>query len=96
MDDFGIGLSSFNYLKHFPVDYVKIDGSFIRKLKDSDIDRAIVESIHAIAGKIGAQTVAEFVEDAELLTLVREIGIDYAQGYGIGKPLPLDEALKQL
>lgn len=96
LDDFGTGLSSFNYLKHFPVDYVKIDGSFICALKESAVDRAIVEAIHEIAQKLGSRTVAEYVEDMKIFDLVREIGIDYAQGYGIGRPRPLDDILAEL
>lgn len=100
LDDFGTGLSSFNYLKQFPVDGLKIDGSFIRQLKNSAVDRVIVESINEIAHKLGIKTVAEFVEDAETLEIVRSIGIDQAQGYVIGRPIPLrevtdDRALRQ-
>ena len=90
LDDFGTGLSSFNYLKQFPVDGLKIDGSFIRHIKDNAVDRVIVESINEIAHKLGIKTVAEFVEDAETLDIVRDIGIDQAQGYVIGRPMPLD------
>jgi len=90
LDDFGTGLSSFNYLKQFPVDGLKIDGSFIRHIKDNAVDRIIVEAINEIAHKLGVKTVAEFVEDAETLEIVRTIGIDQAQGYVIGRPVPLD------
>ena len=93
LDDFGTGLSSFNYLKQFPVDGLKIDGSFIRQMKDSAVDRAIVESINEIAHKLGARTIAEFVEDTETLEILRIIGVDQAQGYVIGRPVPLGEAL---
>ncbi len=94
LDDFGTGLSSFNYLKQFPVDGLKIDGSFIRQLKNSPVDRVIVESINEIAHKLGIRTVAEFVEDAETLKIVRTIGIDQAQGYAIGRPLPIAEMIE--
>jgi diguanylate cyclase (GGDEF)-like protein len=94
LDDFGTGLSSFNYLKQFPVDGLKIDGSFIRQLKNSPVDRAIVESINDIAHKLGIKTVAEFVEDAETLKIVRAIGVDQAQGYLIGRPLPIGEMIE--
>jgi len=90
LDDFGTGLSSFAYLKEFPVDRVKIDGSFIRQLKKSPVDRVIVESINEIGHKLGARTIAEFVEDAATLEIIRSIGIDQAQGYAISRPLPLD------
>jgi EAL domain-containing protein (putative c-di-GMP-specific phosphodiesterase class I) len=96
LDDFGVGVSSFSYLKHFPVDYVKIDGSFVRGLKDSPVDRAIVESIHEVAHKLGARTVAEFVEDAETLRLLAAMGVDFAQGYGIAMPQPLAAVLAAL
>jgi diguanylate cyclase len=95
LDDFGTGLSSFNYLKQFPVDGLKIDGSFIRQIKDSVVDRAIVESINEIAHKLGIKTVAEFVEDAETLEIVRSIGIDQAQGYVVGRPVPLDMMIEE-
>jgi diguanylate cyclase (GGDEF)-like protein len=95
LDDFGTGLSSFNYLKQFPIDGLKIDGSFIRPMKDSPVDRVIVESINEIAHKLGIRTVAEFVENAETLEIVRAIGIDQAQGYAIGRPLPLDAIIEQ-
>ena len=95
LDDFGTGLSSFNYLKQFPVDGLKIDGSFISQLKKSPVDRVIVESINEIAHKLNIRTIAEFVEDAETLEIVREIGIDQAQGYVIGRPIPLDAAIEE-
>jgi diguanylate cyclase (GGDEF)-like protein len=95
LDDFGTGLSSFNYLKQFPVDGLKIDGSFIRQMKDSAVDRAIVESINEIAHKLGARTIAEFVEDTKTLEILRAIGVDQAQGYVIGRPAPLQEVLDE-
>lgn len=95
LDDFGTGLSSFNYLKQFPIDGLKIDGSFIRQIKDNIVDRAIVESINEIAHKLDIKTVAEFVEDAETLEIVREIGIDQAQGYVVGRPVPLDMMIEE-
>ncbi len=94
LDDFGTGLSSFNYLKQFPVDGLKIDGSFISQLKNSPVDRVIVESINEIAHKLGIRTIAEFVEDDETLDIVRAIGIDQAQGYAIGRPIPLDQMIE--
>lgn len=96
LDDFGSGLSSFNYLKHFPVDYVKIDGSFIRAMPDSAVDRTIVESIHEVAHKLGSRTVAEYVEDEAILKIAGEVGIDYAQGYAVGRPRPLEEMLDEM
>ncbi|MDK9694782.1 MAG: EAL domain-containing protein [Siculibacillus sp.] len=93
LDDFGAGVSSFAYLEHFPTDYLKIDGGFVRKMKVNPIDRAIVESINDIGHKIGAVTVAEFVEDEETLEILREIGLDMAQGYHIAEPIPLETLL---
>jgi len=90
LDDFGTGLSSFTYLKQFPVDGLKIDGSFICHIKDNPVDRVIVEAINEICHKLGIKTVAEFVEDAETLEIVKNIGIDHAQGYVVGRPVPLD------
>lgn len=94
LDDFGAGVSSFAYLEHFPADFLKIDGGFVRKMKDNPIDRAIVESINDVGHKIGAVTVAEFVEDAETLEILREIGLDMAQGYHIARPVPLEDLLR--
>ena len=94
LDDFGTGLSSFNYLKQFPVDALKIDGSFTSQLKKSSVDRVIVESINQIAHRLGIRTIAEFVEDAQTLEIVRAIGIDQAQGYAIGRPLPLERIVE--
>ena len=95
LDDFGSGLSSFGYLKHFKVDYVKIDGGFVRELPNSASDRAIVRSIQALAREFGARTVAEYVEDETVFASVRELGVDYAQGYVFGRPRPLDELLRE-
>jgi len=93
LDDFGAGLSSFSYLKQFPVDYLKIDGSFIRNLADSVVDREIVSSINDIGHRLGVQTVAESVEDEATLDALRAIGVDYAQGYVIGRPVPVEQLL---
>ena len=92
LDDFGAGMSSFAYLKHLPVDYVKIDGSFIRGILHNPTERAMVESINQIAHVMGKQTIAEFVEDDAVLACLRAMGVDFAQGYGVGKPEPLQSA----
>jgi EAL domain-containing protein (putative c-di-GMP-specific phosphodiesterase class I) len=87
---FGAGMSSFSYLKHLPVDYIKIDGSFVTEMLNSNVDRAMVETTVHIARVMGKLTVAEFVESNEILQALREIGVDYAQGYAIGKPEPFE------
>ncbi len=91
LDDFGTGMSSFAYLKNFPVDYLKIDGVFVRNIADNDIDAAMVRSITEVGHALGMQTIAEFVEDEASRKVLEEIGVDFAQGYGIAKPVELDE-----
>ncbi|MCP4995800.1 MAG: EAL domain-containing protein [Gammaproteobacteria bacterium] len=86
LDDFGVGFSSFFYLKNLPVDYVKIDGSFIRQLPTSSEDRLFVRALVEVAKGLGKQTIAEFVENDATLYLLEEIGVDYAQGFYVGKP----------
>jgi diguanylate cyclase (GGDEF)-like protein len=89
LDDFGTGMSSFAYLKHLPVDYLKIDGGFVRNMLNDPIDRAMVESINHIGHLMGLQTIAEYVEDDQTLEQLIDIGVDYAQGYGVVQPMPL-------
>jgi diguanylate cyclase (GGDEF)-like protein/PAS domain S-box-containing protein len=89
LDDFGSGLSSFTYLKNLPVDYLKIDGSFVKGMLEDPIDAAMVASIHQIGHVMGMQTIAEFVENDAIVAKLKEIGVDYAQGYGIDRPRPL-------
>jgi len=96
LDDFGSGLSSFAYLKNLPVDYLKIDGVFVKDIPDDPIDFAMVKSINEIGQLMGIKTIAEFVENDAILEKLRGLGVDYAQGYGIGKPRPLDELLVSL
>ena len=93
LDDFGIGLSSFSYLRTFPVDLVKIDGSFICNMAHSAVDRRIAGSIHQIAHVLEAQTIAESVEDWNTFEAVRSLEIDFAQGFGLHRPKPFDEIL---
>jgi len=93
LDDFGVGFSSFYQLKHLDVDYLKIDGSFIRDLPRDPVDRHLVRAIVEVARALGKKTIAEFVTDEETLRLIRELGVDYAQGYYVGQPLEASEAL---
>ncbi len=90
LDDFGSGLSSFAYLKTLPVDYLKIDGMFIRDITDDPIHLAMVQSINEVGHLMGMETVAEFVENDAIVDVLRELGVDYAQGYGICPPRPLE------
>jgi diguanylate cyclase (GGDEF)-like protein/PAS domain S-box-containing protein len=86
LDDFGTGLSSFGYLKHFPVDYLKIDGSFVKEILHDPIDREMVRSINEIGHLTGKQTIAEFAENQEIINMLQSLGVDYAQGYGVSQP----------
>jgi len=89
LDDFGSGMSSFGYLKHLAVDYIKIDGSFVRNLLEDNISTCIVEAITNIAHSMGLEAIAERVENSETQGKLLELNVDYVQGYGIGKPAPL-------
>ncbi|MBT8080007.1 MAG: EAL domain-containing protein [Gammaproteobacteria bacterium] len=95
LDDFGCGLSSFAYLKHLPVDIVKIDGVFVKDIVDDSLDLAMVKSINDIAQAMGKKTIAEWVESEAILQKLKlpEIGVNFAQGYHIGRPRPIDEML---
>ena len=92
LDDFGTGLSSFGYLKHFPVDFLKIDGSFVKGLLHDPIDREMVRSINEIGHLTGKKTIAEWAENAEIVEVLRGLGVDYAQGYGISQPQRVQRA----
>jgi diguanylate cyclase (GGDEF)-like protein/PAS domain S-box-containing protein len=92
LDDFGTGLSSFGYLKHFPVDFLKIDGSFVKGVLHDPIDREMVRSINEIGHLTGKQTIAEWAENAEIIEVLRGLGVDYAQGYGVSQPQKVQRA----
>jgi diguanylate cyclase (GGDEF)-like protein/PAS domain S-box-containing protein len=91
LDDFGSGLSSYAYLKNLPVDFLKIDGMFVKDIVTDPTHYAMVESINHIGHVMGRKTIAEFVENQEIATLLSKLGVDYLQGYGIAKPRPLSE-----
>ena len=93
LDDFGSGLSSFAYLKHLSVDYLKIDGSFVRNISHDDTDYAMVNSIQQIGNVMGIKTIAEFAESPEIVQRLQTLGVDYMQGREVGEPLPLDDLL---
>jgi len=94
LDDFGSGWSSFSYLKNLPVDFIKIDGDFVRHIAVDALDQAIVGSINQIGHAIGLKTIAEFAETSEVLERLRALGVDYAQGFGVAEPRPIDEHLR--
>ncbi|MCG8519569.1 MAG: EAL domain-containing protein [Pseudomonadales bacterium] len=90
LDDFGCGMSSFSYLKTLPVDYLKVDGSFVRNLLEDPIDLGIVDACNRVGHAAGLKTIAEFVENDDIKQRLKELGLDYAQGYGIAKPKMLE------
>lgn len=90
LDDFGKGMSSLAYLKNLPMDYLKIDGQFVKDITEDAIDRAMVEAVNQIGHVLGMQTIAEFVESEPILAMIRAIGVDYAQGYAMGRPVLLE------
>jgi EAL domain-containing protein (putative c-di-GMP-specific phosphodiesterase class I) len=91
LDDFGIGMSSFSHLKSLPVDYVKIDGEFIKNILDDKVSLAMTEAITRVVSVMGIQVVAEYAESIAILDKLREIGVDYAQGYGVSEPIWLED-----
>ncbi len=93
LDDFGAGFSSFYYLKHLPLDYLKIDGDFIRSLTSSETDQLVVRSMVDIARGMGMKTIAEFVEDEATADMLRTMGVDFSQGYFHGRPLPVADGV---
>jgi len=91
IDDFGSGFSSFSYLKELPADYIKLDGSFVRSLDTDEVDRALVKSLIQVVKALGKKSVAEFVENSQILEILEGFGVDLVQGYHIGKPLPVEQ-----
>ncbi|MCZ6830764.1 MAG: DUF1631 family protein [Gammaproteobacteria bacterium] len=96
IDDFGTGLASHSYLRELPVDMLKIDGTFISKIHENDRDYAMVKSINDLAHFLGQETIAEFVENDAIIEKLREIGVDYLQGWGVGKPILFEDLTKTL
>lgn len=96
LDDFGTGMSSFSYLRNLPVDYLKIDGSFVKHIVEDKVSYAMVESIHRVGDIMNLETIAEYAENDEVVEKIREIGIHYGQGYGLNKPAPIAEQLALL
>ena len=96
LDDFGSGLSSFGYLRTLPVDYLKIDGAIVKEIAVDEVAESMVAAIHQIADVMGLETIAEFVENDAIKDKLRDIGVDFGQGFGIAKPRPLDELLAEL
>jgi len=96
LDDFGTGLSSYSYLRELPVDYVKIDGTFIRDILANRTDHAMVRSINDLAHFLGQETIAECVETLDIIEPLRELGVDYLQGWGVGMPRELPEVTREL
>ncbi len=93
IDDFGTGFSSFNYIKNYPVDYIKIDGMFIMNLLNEPADQILVKSMVEVAHNLGKKVIAEYVENRETMNLLRTYGVDYVQGYHLGKPVPAEQVL---
>jgi diguanylate cyclase (GGDEF)-like protein/PAS domain S-box-containing protein len=96
LDDFGVGFSSFHQLKYLDVDYLKIDGSFVRNLPNDPVDQHLVKAIVEVSRALGKETIAEFVTDEATIEVLRSLGVDYAQGYHIGEPEPIEDVLGRL
>ena len=95
LDDFATGVSSFGYLKSLPVDYLKIDGSFIKDIINDVVAAEMVRSVNQVGHMMGIKVIAEYVENDQIIQLLREIGVDFGQGYGISKPIPMADVVKQ-
>jgi EAL domain-containing protein (putative c-di-GMP-specific phosphodiesterase class I) len=94
LDNFGAGFGSFYYLKSLPFDIIKIDGVFIRGIAETPMDQLVVQAMVAIAKGMGKKTIAEFVSDEDTTSVLRKIGVDYAQGYHVGRPQPVAEVVQ--
>jgi EAL domain-containing protein (putative c-di-GMP-specific phosphodiesterase class I) len=95
IDDYGAGFGPFHYLKRIPFDLIKIDGSFVRDMPRSDADQLTVQAIVQIARGLGKATIAEYVQDDQTIEMLREYGVDMAQGFHLGRPMDLDEAFAE-
>jgi EAL domain-containing protein (putative c-di-GMP-specific phosphodiesterase class I) len=93
LDDFGAGFGSFYYLKHLPFDYLKIDAEFVRHCAENETDRTLVSAVAQVAHNLGKHTIAEFVENQATVDVLTDLGIDYGQGYHLGRPAPLGQHL---
>ena len=93
LDDFGSGNASYQYLKNLPVDFIKIDGEFVKDINNNPNDYALVKSIKEIARLMGKWTIAEYAENDEIIAILKEIGVDYAQGYGVSEPKRVTRAV---
>ena len=95
LDDFGAGASSFGYLKNLEVDYLKIDGQFVKEMTTNKVDFEMVRSMNNVGEALGIKTIAEFVESEEIMLALESINVDFAQGYYIGKPEPMADLLSK-
>jgi EAL domain-containing protein (putative c-di-GMP-specific phosphodiesterase class I) len=95
LDDFGKGFSSFSHLKNLPVHFIKIDGSFVENMLTNPVDKAMVESIIQIARVLGKKTIAEFVQNQETIAMLEGAGVDFVQGYHVGRPAELSVSVKK-
>jgi EAL domain-containing protein (putative c-di-GMP-specific phosphodiesterase class I) len=96
LDDFGSGLSSFSYLKTLPIDFLKIDGQFVREIAEDPVCNAMVAAINQMSHAMGLKTIAEYVENRAIKTQLSSLGVDYGQGFGIARPRPLADQLASL
>ncbi len=94
LDDFGTGVSSYGYLRDMPVDYLKIDGIFVKDLENDLVSQEMVRSINQVGHVMGLEIIAEYVENDEIIRILNEIGVDYGQGYGISRPIPIEDVVR--